>query len=231
MYCISTSQKRALAISTPLSTTVKELKLNGSIISYSSELSNAFNDHFSTIGLCLANEIPPNDNNNDLSYINYINVNHNKFSFSSTSTSIVFSHLNKLCRSKATGLDNISAKIICECADLISVSLCGLFNKSLLSGIFLDDWKRARVTPLFKQGEASDLNNYRPISVISVLAKVFERIVYDQLYNFLSNEDIISTHQSGFRSLHSTVTALLEATDNWAFNINRGNVNAVVFLD
>ena len=79
--------------------------------------------------------------------------------------------------------------------------------------------------------KASDLNNYRPISVISVIAKVFERIVYDQLYNFLSDEDIISTHQSGFRSLHSTVTALLEATDNWAFNIDRGNVNAVVFLD
>ena len=79
--------------------------------------------------------------------------------------------------------------------------------------------------------KASDLNNYRPISVISVIAKVFERIVYDQLYNFLSNEDIISTHQSGFCSLHSTVIVLLEATDNWAFNIDRGNVNAVVFHD
>ena len=106
-----------------------------------------------------------------------------------------------------------------------------MISKSLHSGTFPDDWKCARVTPLFKQGEASDLNNYRPISVISVIAKVFERIVYDQLYNCLSNEDIISTHQSGFRSLHSTVTALLEATDNWAFNIDRGNVNAVVFLD
>ena len=91
-------------------TTVKELKLNNAIISYSSELSNAFNDHFSTIGPRLANEIPPIANNNS-SYINYINVNNNKFSFSSTNCSIVFSHLNKLCRSKATGLNNISAKI------------------------------------------------------------------------------------------------------------------------
>ena len=57
------------------------------------------------------------------------------------------------------------------------------------------------VTPLFK-------------SVISVIAKVFERIVYDQLYSFLTNEDIISTHRSDLSSLHSTVTALLEATDN-----------------
>ena len=141
------------------------------------------------------------------------------------------SHLNKLCRSKETGLDNISAKIMRECAYLISVSLCDLFNKSLLFGIFPDDWKCAGVTPLLKQGEASYLHNYRPISVISVIAKVFERIVYDQLYIFLSNEDIIPTHQSGFRSLHSAVTALLEATDNWAFIIDRGNVNAVVFLD
>ena len=60
---------------------------------------------------------------------------------------------------------------------------------------------------------------------------MFERIIYDQLYNFLTNEDIISNHQSGLRSLHSTLTALLEATDNWVFNIDRGNVNAVVFVD
>ena len=104
-----------------------------------------------------------------------------------------------------------------ECTDLISVSLCDLLNKSLVSDIFPDDWKCARVTPLFKEGEPSDLNNYRPILVISVIAKVFERIVYDQSYNFLTNEDIISNHQSGFRSLHSIITALPEATDNWAF--------------
>ena len=55
--------------------------------------------------------------------------------------------------------------------------------------------------------------------------------MYDQLHSFLAKEDVISKQQSGFRSLHSTVTALLEATDSWAFNIDRGNVNAVVFLD
>ena len=85
---------------------------------------------------------------------------------------------------------------------------------------------------MFKQGGSSDVNNYRPISVISVIsviAKVFERIDSDQLYNFLI--DIISKQQSGFRSLHSTVTALLEATDSWAFDIDRGHLNAVVFLD
>ena len=88
-------------------TKVKELKLNDAVISNPSELSNPFNDHFSAIGPRLANEIPPIANNNS-SYINNINVNNNNFSFSSINCSIVFLNLNKLCRSKATGLDNIS---------------------------------------------------------------------------------------------------------------------------
>ena len=75
------------------------------------------------------------------------------------------------------------------------------------------------------------MNNYRSISVISVVAKVFERITYDQVYAYLSEHNIFSKSQSKFRSIHSTVTALLEATNSWAFDIDRGNVNAVVFLD
>ena len=71
----------------------------------------------------------------------------------------------------------------------------------------------SRVTPLFKQGDRDDINNYRPISVISVVAKVFERIVYDQLYAYLEEHDMICKYQSGFRAIHLTVTALLEATD------------------
>ena len=63
------------------------------------------------------------------------------------------------------------------------------------------------------------------------MAKVFERIIYDQLYHYLNENDLLSRHQSGFRSLHSTVTALIEATDNWSLNIDRGFINAVVFLD
>ena len=88
-----------------------------------------------------------------------------------------------------------------------------------------------KVIPLFQQGERSDLNNYRPISVVAVVAKIFERIVYNQFYEYLTENNLFSYNQSGFRSLHSTATALLEATDNWAFNIDKGNVNAVIFFD
>ena len=208
---------------------VKELKLNENSVTNSHELSNAFNDHFSTTGTKVANEVSLVTDGS--SYADYIVSSNNKFFFSPISSSNVFSLLNKLSKSKATALDNISPKLIRECEDLFLVPLRNIFNKSLSSGLFPDDWKCTRVTPLFKQGERTDVNNYRPICVISLIAKVFERIVYDQLYSCLSNEEIITHQQSGFRSLHSTVTALLEATDSWAFNIDRGNVNAVVFLD
>ena len=88
----------------------------------------------------------------------------------------------------------------------------------------------ARVTPVFKKGEKSDLNNYRPISVIPVVSKVFEKIVYDQLYQYLNDNQLLSSCQSGFRSLHSTLTALLEATNSWSVNIDNGFQNGVVFI-
>ena len=193
-------------------------------------MANAFNEHFSTVGPKLANQIP-SAANGDRSCLEYLNIIDQRFCFTPTNSSQVLLLLNKLSKSKATGLDKISARLIRECADLICMSICKIFNCSLTTGVFSDDWKSAKVTPLLKQGSSSDMNNYRPISVISAVAKVFERIIYDQIYAYLSEHDILSKSQSEFRSIRSTVTALLEATDGWAFDIDRGNVNAVVFLD
>ena len=155
---------------------VKDVKVNDISICNSNEISNAFNKHFSTTGPRLAHEIPLTSDEESI-YLKNITENYHKFCFRPTTTNDVFTHLNKLSKTKATGLDNISTRLICECADIISGPLCELFNKSLMSGIFPDDCKCARVTPLFKQGESFDLNNYQTISVISVVAKVFERVI------------------------------------------------------
>ena len=77
------------------------------------------------------------------------------------------------------GLDKNSLKIA---ADVVSPSLTGILHQSILTGIFPCDWKLAKVSPIFKNGSKSDLNNYWPISVIHAIAKIFEKIVYDQLY-------------------------------------------------
>ena len=129
------------------------------------------------------------------------------------------------------GLDKISARFFRECADLICVPTSDIFNQSINQGTFPDDWKYARVTPRYKQDDRGDVNNYRPTSVIPVVVKVFERIVYEQLFAYLEEHDILGQNQSGFRANHSTVTALLEATDSWAYNIDNGKINGVIFLD
>jgi len=69
------------------------------------------------------------------------------------------------------------------------------------------------------------------ISVIAVVSKVFEKIVYDQLYQYLKDNQLLSSCQSSFRSLHSTLTVLLEATNSWSVNIDNGFLNGVVFID
>ena len=114
-------------------------------------VTNAFNEHFSTVGPRLAREIPLTSDDESID-LNNTSENCDKFYFRPVTSSVVFTHLNRLSKTKATGLDNISAKLICECADIISGPLCDLFNKSLMSGTFPDDWKCARVTPLFEQG-------------------------------------------------------------------------------
>ena len=116
-------------------------------------------------------------------------------------------------------------------APVIYKSLTDLFNFSIASGEFPSDWKVAKVCPLFKSGEKCDANNYRPISVLPSIARVFERILFEQIYRHLSNNKLLYSRQSGFRSLHSTVSALLDMTNDWCFNIDRGMVNGVLFLD
>ena len=74
----------------------------------------------------------------------------------------------------------------------------------------------------FKKRPKSDLNNYRPISVLPIVSKLFEKIIYQQLYDYLDKNKLLNIYQSGFRSLHSTMTALLETTNNWSINIVRG---------
>ena len=99
------------------------------------------------------------------------------------------------------------------------------------SGIFPDDWKLARITPIYKDGSKTVFGNYRPISVISIVAKVFEKLVCNQLRSFMKENNIIIDEQSGFRPYHSTETILLDSTNEWLGNMDKGLINGVLFLD
>ena len=153
------------------------------------------------------------------------------FEFYEIDPSRVLNLLLKVDIARATGLDQISNKVLKLAAPIIYRQLTDLFNLSVRSGVFPVDWKLAEVSPIYKTGERIDPNNYRPISVLSTIARIFEKVMYEQFYDYLSRKNILDPRQSGFRSLHSTVTALLDLTNQWCFNIDRGLINGVLFLD
>ena len=134
-------------------------------------------------------------------------------------------------KKKSSGLDKIPNKLLKIVADVIAPSLTEIFAKSIYTGIFPNEWKEARVSPVHKNGAKHEPSNYRPISVIPTVSKIFEKIVFDQLNKYFNDNNLLTSCQSGFRSLHSTMTALLEATNSWSVNIDNGLVNGVVFID
>ena len=102
---------------------------------------------------------------------------------------------------------------------------------SIQSGIFADSWKIARVAPIFKSGSTEDRSNYRPISVLPVVSRLFEKLIYDQLYEYLDSNKHLFKDQYGFRNLHSVVSCLLNCTNDWYVNIDRSKFTAMIFID
>ncbi len=142
--------------------------------------------------------------------------------------------LNLLCglsSNKATGIDKISCRIIKIAAPAIADSLTHIFNQAITLSSFPDQWKVASVTPLYKNGQRNIPGNYRPISVLPAISKIMERIMYGQLYNYLTKFGLLSESQFGFRKFHSTATALLDCTNEWYVNLDRKLFNLVVFID
>ena len=92
-------------------------------------------------------------------------------------------------------------------------------------------FKRAKIIPVPKSSETSDIGNYRPISLLSCLSKILEKAVHAQLYEYLQEYKLLSQRQSGFRPKHSTATCLIEITDYLLNNIDCGLITGAIFLD
>ena len=212
---------------TSKSSNILEIQVDNRTISTPGDMAEAFNDHFTNIGQVLAQEVPAAEVNPEF----YLSHTDKAFCLKTPSLDVVINLLRNIDEKKATGLDMIPSKLLKMAASIVAPSLTAIFTKSIITGVYPTEWKMARVTPVFKKGVKSNLNNYRPISVIPVVSKVFEKIVYDQLYQYLNDNQLLSSCQSGFRSLHSTLTALLEATNSWSVNIDNGFLNGVVFID
>lgn len=213
------------------STIINEIKTDSNVLTDKNLIANKLNDYFVNIGPSLALEVEEDHR----TFAGETNVTDSEcntiFRFSDISVDQVLNNLKQLIVSKATGIDKIPAKVLKISADIVAPSLTSIFNQSLRSGIFVSDWKLARVHPIYKSEDRSKCENYRPISILPVVSKIFEKEIFRQLYDYLSVNSLISKFQSGFRPKYSTLTLLLQMCDKWLENMDEGKITGLISMD
>jgi hypothetical protein len=139
--------------------------------------------------------------------------------------------ISKLSNKKSMGTDKVNAFLLKLALPYIVEPLTHMYNLCLRTSTFPDAWKCAKVVPLPKSSDTSDLNNYRPISILSALSKPLEKHVHKHLANFIESHDLFHPFQSGFRKHHSCQTALSRMCNSWLSSINKCHIVGAIFLD
>ena len=151
--------------------------------------------------------------------------------FLSTSPFEVDTVLKSLQLGKATGTDAINNRVLKELAQPLSFPLSDLFKFSLTSCKVLLIWKEANVTPIFKKDDPSAVSNYRPISLLSTVGKVLEKIIHKHLFNFIRDNNILTTLESGFIPGYSTVNQLVDIYNTFCYSLDQGKEVRAAFYD
>ena len=191
----------------------EELIIDNECITNSAEIAQKLNTYFSSIANVLNqndNEAPSLNTEKISQYVNNKIPNDTFFTIPFITPEQVTNYINKLDCSKATGLDGIGPIILKIPASAISPSIAKLINKSIATGCFPSQLKQAKVLPIFKGGTKSDPSNYRPISILPTMSKIFEKHVNKHLMGFLNKHKLLHESQSGFRHKHSCQSALIK---------------------
>ena len=153
------------------------------------------------------------------------------FYISDISIQDIVTEISRLNTNKAVGSDNIGAKFIRMCPEILAYNLAKIFNSAIEKAEYPTQLKIARVIALYKKGNHYLANNYGPISLLSSFNKIFEKLICRQLVNFLEKNNILFQYQLDFRKMHSTTLALIEITDNLRKFLNDGNYALSLFID
>jgi len=203
------------------------IKLNDQMCSDSSIISNEFNKYFSTLASSVNLDFPSFD---DGSIIDDDPC-PNSFVFNDINALEVVKTINSLNNSNSRGFDNISNRMLKNVAYNIADILAYLFNLSVSSGIMPNELKTAIVIPLYKKGDRHSIENYRPISLLPVIAKVFEKLIKTRMVSFLAKTNFFSSKQYGFRSGCSTEDALLNFCSFVLKELDNKRFCASMFVD
>lgn len=206
--------------SAPSSVVVEELKDNDET---PQETLNRINSFF--VNACP--DIRTNKNVN----LKYTNTNNSSIYLYPTDENEVIRTINALKDIKAVGIDQIPTKLLKSTAVIIAKPLTHIINLSLATGLFPLKLKISMVKPIHKKGDKKHIGNYRPISLLPVISKVFEKIIYERLINFLDRYKILTDQQNGFRKKMSTIRAIYQLLSKTLESLNSKQYTTAVLLD
>ena len=202
-------------------TNIPPLLEHGNFVTSFQEKADLFNKYF-------ANQCIPIENG---SVLPDLHVRENKLSDINVDASQISSIISKLHSKKAHGHDDIAINMLKIAKDEVSIPLKLIFDKCISTGKYPSEWKKANVQPVHKKNSRQDKSNYRPISLLPICSKIFEKILFDPIYNHLNSNGLISKHQSGFRPGDSTINQLLAITHSIYKSFEDGCETRALFLD
>ena len=206
---------------------IDKLKTNNKHYNQPTSIANALNNYFCDIPSKLASALPKSNHH----FRSHLTHKNSKFYFSKISEVEVFLLLQNLDKKKSFGVDKIHPFLLSTAAIEIFKPLTYIINLSITQGVFPDSLKVAKIIPIFKQGSRLLSNNYRPISVLPALSKIFEKCVFNQLMFHFSFHNLITPNQYGFRSGSNTTDCLVDLIDEITKSLDEGEFAVTLFLD
>ena len=209
------------------------ININGTVTNNKQNIINYLNDYFTNIGSNIMHKI--NKSTSDNSNIHFTHFLRNPatstFSFQLVTENEIYEVIKCLNSKNSCGSDGISSKLIKYIIEELSMPLTVIINQIFTTGIFPDNLKTAKIHPLLKVGDPLLATNYRPISLLTSISKIFEKNIFNQLTNYLSLNNILTDSQYGFRKNHSTQSAALKLIDRLMISMDKGKTPLAIFLD
>ena len=212
------------------SNTSQIFKHGNATISGLNEISNGFCEYFTNVGPSLANKIP-NANRSASFYLNSRRPNPTSLFMAPTDKDEIQSIISSLKPKDSAGHDNISTKLLKYLNTTLSTPISLLVNISISTGIVPDVLKLAKIVPVHKSKSRDEFSNYRPISLLTSLSKVLERVIHKRLYAFLEQCLILNSNQYGFRKKHNTIDAVIKFISDISIAEDSNNSTLAIYLD
>ena len=220
--------KSIINLKNPKGTSISQLKVNEKTISNPKEIVETVNNFFADIGPNTEKNIPQNPAIKPEQYLK--NRSPLDFQITNITNKEVLEIITNL-DNKSLGPNSIPIYLLKLIADLIVTPLSEIITNSFTTGTFPDALKISKVIPIHKGKSTEDLNNYRPISLLSIFDKIIEKLVHKRLYHFLEQQNILYHKQFGFRKNNSTTFALIEITEKIKETIDNHKYGCGIFID